>query len=431
MNGVTIDDVRAARDTFTADVRRTPLIPSGVLNGLTGGRVLLKAENLQHTGSFKVRGAFNRLAALDRAERERGVIAASAGNHAQGVAVAARALGTNATIVMPRTTPLAKIEATRGYGAEIVLHGESYDEARAHAGEVAREQGRVVISAFDDPLIVAGQGTAGLEIVEDDPDVDAVIVPVGGGGLIAGIAIAVKALRPFARIIGVQAEAAPGTARSLAEGRRTAATPAPTIADGIAVGGPGEVTYPLLRAHVDEMVLVGEDEIAEAMVLLIERSKLVVEGAGAAGVAALLSRKIDVAGRNAVMVLSGGNADINLLARVIEHGLTTAGRYYSLSVGVDDKPGKLAAVSAILAGAGANVLSVSHQRFGIGMSVGRVEIVLLLEVRERAHAAEVEAALAAHGFVRGAAGGPTFVPATWVESPGAGTETADDALSSG
>jgi threonine dehydratase len=413
MSDITIDDIRAARGTFTTDVRATPLLPSRALSEQCVGHVLLKAENLQHTGSFKVRGAFTRLAALSDHERTRGVVAASAGNHAQGVAVAARACGTNATIVMPRATPLAKVEATRAYGAHVILHGDSYDEARAHAELLAEGESRTLISAFDDALIVAGQGTVGLEIAEDAPHVDIVIVPVGGGGLIAGTAIALKSAIPTARVIGVQSQAAPGVSRSFDLGRCTRVPPGPTIADGIAVGGPGDVTFPLIQRYVDEIVLVDEDEIAQAMVLLIERSKLIVEGAGAVAVAALMSGKVDVRGRHAVAVLSGGNVDINLVARVVEHGLMTAGRYFSLSVGVDDKPGKLAAVSAILAGTGANVLSVSHHRFGIAMPVGRVQIVLLLEVRDRDHAAEVEAALASHGFVRGPEGGPTFVPAVW------------------
>jgi threonine dehydratase len=318
---------------------------------------------------------------------------------------------------MPRVTPLAKIEATRAYGAEVILHGDSYDEARAHAADLASQQRRTVISAFDDPLIVAGQGTIGLEIAEDAPGARTVVVPVGGGGLIAGIALAMKSARTDVRVIGVQAQAAPGVARSLADGRARTVGPLPTIADGIAVGGPGAVTFPLLQRYVDEIVLVDEDEISQAMVLLIERSKLIVEGAGAVAVAALMSGKVRANEGDVVAVLSGGNVDINLIARVVEHGLMTAGRYFSLSVGVDDRPGRLAMVSAILAETGANVLSVSHHRFGIALPVGRVQIVLLLEVRDRDHAADVEKALSGHGFVRGAEGGPTFVPATWLEEP--------------
>jgi threonine dehydratase len=313
---------------------------------------------------------------------------------------------------MPRASPLAKIEATRSYGAEVILHGDGYEDARARAEELARDRSLVVIPAFDDPRIIAGQGTLGLEIVEDVPECGTVVVPVGGGGLIAGVALAMKAVSRGVRIIGVQAEAAPGAARSFAASHCLGVSPLPTIDDGIAVAGPGEVTFPLLRQLVDDIVLVDENAIAQAMVLLIERSKLIVEGAGAVGVAAMIAGRLRVRS-DTVIVLSGGNVDINLIARVVEHGLTEAGRYFSLSVGVDDRPGKLAQVSAILADTGANVLSVSHQRFGIAMPVGRVQIVLMLEVRDREHATQVEAALASHGFARGDAGEPTFVPGAW------------------
>jgi threonine dehydratase len=413
MSQITIDDVRAARAHFGDAVRRTPLLRSTALSAISGGDVWLKAENLQATGSFKLRGAMNRLAALTAQERDRGVVAASAGNHAQGVAVAAREHGVAATIVMPRTTPLAKVEATRDYGATVVLCGDSYADARTEAQNIASDRGVTVIPAFDDPLIVAGQGTAGLEIIEDLPDVDVVVVPVGGGGLAGGIGVVMRALRPGARVIGVQVEAAPGAQRSMAEGRPVAVACGPTIAEGVAVEGPGEVTFPLLRACVDEIAVVGEDEIAQAIVLLLERAKLVVEGAGAVGVAALMSHRIDVTGKRAAVVLSGGNVDINMIARVVEHGLMQAGRYYSLTVGLDDKPGQLALLAELLSHTGANVLSVAHHRFGIALPVGRVQVVLLLEVRNHAHADEVRDALAASGFVRGGAGEPEYVPAAW------------------
>jgi threonine dehydratase len=413
MPDITIDDIRAARGAFGGIVRRTPLLPSRSLSELTGGDVLLKAENLQHTGSFKVRGAMNRLAALSDEERRRGVIAASAGNHAQGVAVAARAHGVPATVVMPRTTPLAKVEATREYGAATVLFGDSYGNAREEADRIAADRGLITIPGFDDPRIIAGQGTCGLEIIEDAADTGVIIVPVGGGGLIAGTAIAAKALAPGVRIIGVQAEAAPAVVRSLASGARTAVTAVPTIAEGVAVSEPGALTFPLIQQYVDDVVLVSEDAIAEAMVVLIERTKLVVEGAGAVGVAALLSGTVDVRGKRAAVVISGGNVDINLVARVVEHGLMQAGRYYSFTVGVDDKPGQLALLTALLADTGANVLAVTHERFGIAFAVGRVQVDLLLEVRNRNHASQVEAALVGAGFVRGDAGEPSFVPAPW------------------
>ena len=410
---VTIDDIRAAAARFDAGVRRTPLLLSTTLSAMSCADVRLKAENLQHTGSFKIRGASNRIGALTAKERARGVIAASAGNHAQGVAVAARGHGVRATIVMPVATPLAKVEATRGYGAEIVLHGEGYEDARTEAARLAAARGLIEIAAFDDPLIVAGQGTVALEIIDDLPDLDAVIVPVGGGGLISGIGVAMRALAPKARVIGVQVEAATGAKASLAAGHAMLVHPAPTIAEGVAVGGPGAVTFPLMQRVVDEMVVVGEDEVAQAMVLLLERSKLVVEGAGAVGVAALMGGHVQVAGERVAVLLSGGNVDINMLARVVEHGLTQAGRYFALTVGLDDKPGQLVVLSSVLSATGANILSVTHHRFGINLPVGRVHVELLLEVRNRTHAAEVAAALEGAGFARQIGRQPEFVPAAW------------------
>lgn len=389
------------------------MLHSAALSARSGADVRLKAENLQRTGSFKIRGATNRIAALSAEERARGVIAASAGNHAQGVAVAAREHGVRATIVMPRPTPLAKVEATRGYGAEVILHGDAYEEAWRACEHLAGERGSIIVPAYDDPLIVAGQGTAGVEITEAFADVSLVVVPVGGGGLAAGVALAVKHAVPRARVIGVQASAAPGAARSREAGRPVAVPPAPTIAEGIAVAGPSDLTFALLQRYIDDIVLVSEDELAEAMVLLLERSKMVVEGAGAAGAAALMCERIRAQGERVCVLLSGGNADINMIARVIEHGLTTAGRYYTLTVGLDDRPGQLARLSEIFAGAGANILSVSHQRFGIALPVGRVHVALLLEVRDRDHAEDVRRALAEHGFAAGAPGEPEYVPAAW------------------
>jgi threonine dehydratase len=412
---VTVDDVRDAAAHFGDAVRRTPLIHSATFSALAGCDVYLKPESLQRTGSFKLRGAMNRLRALTPGERKRGVVAASAGNHAQGVAVAARSHNVHATIVMPRTTPLAKVEATRSYGADVTLHGDSYEDAASEAARIAQDRGATIIHAFDDPLIVAGQGTVALEILVDLPDADAIVVPVGGGGLIAGIGVAARAVAPRCRVIGVQVEAAPGARRSLDAGAITSIAPSPTIADGIAVAGPGDVTFPLLKKCVDDIVLVDEDDVAQAMVLLLERTKLVVEGAGAVAVAALITGRIAQPGSRVAAVLSGGNVDINMLARVVEHGLMRAGRYYSLTVGLDDKPGQLATLSTVLSEAGANILSVAHHRFGIALPVGRVQVVLLLEVRNRDHAAEVDAALERAGFARNPTGAPEFIPASWTE----------------
>ena len=416
MTAVTIDDIRAARANLVEGVRRTPIVPFSTLARSTGAAgVWLKCENLQRAGSFKVRGASNRIAALTANERARGVITASAGNHAQGLAVAAAASGVRATVVMPASTPLAKIEATRGYGAEVILHGDAYPEASDEAERLAGERGMVEVHAFDDPLVVAGQGTVGLEILEDLPEIDTLIVPVGGGGLIAGVALAAKALRPRVRIIGVQAENAPGTERSFRQRTLLQVAPAPTIADGVRSGGPGEVTLPIILDCVDDIVLVSESDIAQAMVLLVERAKLVVEGAGALGVAALQAQKVPAAGRNVGVVISGGNVDLQRLARIVEHGMMQAGRYMNITVGVEDRPGTLAPLSSLLAAAGANILSVAHHRFGFALPVGWVEVALLLEVRNPGHAREVEAALEDGGFRRGARGEPTFVPAGWPE----------------
>ena len=411
---VTINDVLDALRRMAPGVRKTPLVRSSALSASSGGDVWLKAENLQHTGSFKVRGASNRIGAMSDNERARGVVAASAGNHAQGVAIAARAYGAAATIVMPVTTPLAKVQATRDYGAEVILDGDSYDAAFKRARAIADERGAQIIHAYDDPLIVAGQGTVAIEIYEDARDVDVLLVPIGGGGLAAGIGVAARAYWPRAAVIGVQVEAAQGVRRSLDGGRIAAQAPRPTIAEGVAVSGPGEVTFPILQRVLDDVVVVDEDDVAQAMVLLMERSKLVVEGAGALGAAAIMSNKIDVRGKKAVAVLSGGNVDINMIARVVEHGLMQAGRYYELSVGLDDKPGQLTLLSKLMSDAGANVLIVDHHRFGIALPVGRVQVEFLLEVRDRAHAAEIDRALMAHGFAPND-GEPRFVPEGWFE----------------
>jgi threonine dehydratase len=413
---VTLDDIKAARANLIEGVRRTPVVPFSTLARIAGAsHVWLKCENLQKAGSFKVRGASNRIAALSTDERQCGVVTASAGNHAQGVAVAASAYNVRATVVMPASTPLAKVEATRGYGADVVLHGDAYPEALLESQRLASEHGLIEVHAFDDPRVVAGQGTVGLEIAEDSPDTDVVVVPVGGGGLISGIAVALKTLMPAVRIIGVQAEAASVVQRSFEQRTIVSAMPGPTIADGVRSGGPGDVTLPLLLKYVDDIVLVSEDQIAEAMVLLLERAKLVVEGAGALGVAALMHGRIDVGDKRVGLVLSGGNVDLQRLARITEHGLMQAGRYMNITVGVDDRPGTLAPLSTLLASLGANILSVDHHRFGIGLQVGRVEVAFLLEVRNQQHAREVEDALLAHRHARGRPGEPTFVPKDWLE----------------
>ncbi|WP_203530660.1 threonine ammonia-lyase [Thermaerobacter sp. PB12/4term] len=389
--------IQEAARTIAGFVHRTPLLGSAAFSELAGADVFLKLENLQKTGSFKVRGAFNRLSRLDAAARARGVICASAGNHAQGVALAGSRLGIPVTVVMPETAPTTKVVATRGYGAEVILHGEGYDGAYDLACRLAEERGLTFIHAFDDPLVVAGQGTVGLEILEDLPDVDTVVVPVGGGGLIAGIAIALKARRPGVRVVGVQPQEAPALARAYVTGRLEPVERARTIADGLAVKTPREMTFRLIRRYVDGMVTVSEEEIARAILLLLERAKLVVEGAGAAALAALLSGKIPEAGRVAVVV-SGGNIDVNLLARIIERGLLEDGRLIRIRTLVADRPGSLQALLKVIADQGGNILAVYHDRLRHEVALGEAEVELIIETRDTAHVDAIRRALADHGY---------------------------------
>jgi threonine dehydratase len=391
------------------------MLPSAYLSERFGGEVYLKAECLQHAGSFKVRGATNRLAALSAEERQRGVIAASVGNHAQGVAVAARAVGTPATVVMPEHAALAKVEATRGYGARVILHGAGLGEAVAKAKELAEREGLLFVPGFDDELVIAGQGTLGLEIAEECPEAALAIVPVGGGGLIAGVALALKTLLPDIRVVGVQAAAAPAVARSLAAGQIVEVKPQPTLADGVAVPAPGKLTLPLIQRYVDEIVTVDEETIAQAVALLLERCKLVAEGAGALGVAALLSGAIRTEGRKTVVVISGGNIDINLLARIVEHGLSHANRYLALTVDLDDQPGRLAALLDVVGKTGANVLEVDHIRQGIPLPLRGVEVRLLLETRNAEHIEELTRLIVAAGYrlTESTATARSFRPVAW------------------
>ena len=395
--GVSLESVREAAGRLAGVVRRTPLDYSRTLSDLTGSRAFLKLENLQKTGSFKIRGAYNCLAARLAAGNLGAVVAASAGNHAQGVALAASLAGVKATVVMPRAAPLAKITATAAYGAEVVLAGETWEEARQVALDMARESGAFFVHAFDDPHVIAGQGTLGLELLDDWPDVDAVLVPVGGGGLAAGLACAVKSLKPSVRVIGVQAAGAPGACLSHRAGRIVGA-PAATFADGIAVAQPGDLAFSLLRRYVDEMVLVEEQEIAQAILLLLERAKLVVEGAGAVGVAALLAHRVDLAGKGVAVVLSGGNIDMNAVAVVIGRGLAAAGRTLVYRTRLADRPGNLQRLLALVAGRGANVISVHHDRLCPQIPLREAVVTLSLETRDPQHVAEIREALAGAGF---------------------------------
>ena len=374
------------------------MLPAHSLGGLAGCDLLLKAENLQRAGSFKVRGAANKIAALTPEQKATGVIAASAGNHAQGVALAAGNLGIPCTIVMPSGASLPKVEATRGYGATVLLQGDDFDQAQKHARHLMRENGATFIPAFDDPAIIAGQGTIGLEMLEQAEDLDVVVVPVGGGGLISGIGLAIKETLPGVRVIGVQAEAATALVDSYKANRRLTVRGKATVADGIAVGTPGRLTLPLVRQYVDELVVVEEEEITRAMMLVLERGKLLVEGAGAVGLAAVLGGKVQIAGKKVAVVLSGGNVDAHLIARMVEHGLAHAGRYLVLRVMVEDRPGRLSRLLSIVSGTEANVLDIGHLRHAPSVHLGQVEIQLTLETRNIAHAEEVRERLREAGY---------------------------------
>lgn len=385
---VTLADIESARELLADVIRPTPLEFSRALSQRVGGDVHLKLENLQRAGSFKIRGAYTRIARLTDEERAGGVVAASAGNHAQGVALAAQLLGAHATVYMPKGAPIPKVQATRGYGAEVVFHGHTVDECLVAAREHAARTGAVLIHPFDHVDVVAGQGTCGLEVLEQCPDVRTVLVCTGGGGLLAGIAAAVKATRPDVRVVGVQAGEAAAYPPSLAIGRPVPLDRMRTMADGIAVGCPGEVPFALVQALVDDVVTVDEDLLARALLFLLERAKQVAEPAGAAAVAALLDRP-EAFEPPVVAVVSGGNIDPLLMMQVLRHGMLAAGRYLQLRVRVADRPGSLARLLQALAETDANVLEVSHNRTGLQLGVDEVEIHVQLETKGPDHAQAV------------------------------------------
>ncbi|NEK57794.1 threonine ammonia-lyase [Geodermatophilus sabuli] len=390
-------DVEAAAALLSGVVRHTPLEHSRTLAERAGGPVWLKCENLQRAGSFKIRGAYTRLSRLTAEERARGVVAASAGNHAQGVALAASMLGIRATVFMPESAPLPKVAATRGYGADARLGGHSLTDALVSAAEHAERTGAVLIHPFDHPDVIAGQGTVGLEILEQCPDVATVLVCTGGGGLVSGIAAAIKSRRPGVRVVGVQAEAAAAFPGSLAAGHPVALPAMATMADGIAVGAPGELTLAHVQALVDEVRTVSEEDLSRALLFCLERAKLVVEPAGAAAVAAVLADPAAFP-PPVVAVVSGGNIDPVLLLKVVQHGMAAAGRYLRLRLRVPDRPGSLAGVLTELADAGANVLEVEHERTATRLDLGEVEVFVVLETRGPEHAEEVVAALGRAGY---------------------------------
>jgi threonine dehydratase len=394
---VASEDVVAARELLRGTISTTPLRHSRVLSERLGGPVYFKCENLQRTGSFKSRGGYVRIARLPEADRARGVVAASAGNHAQGVAFAAVPFGVKATVFMPEGAPLPKVEATRGYGADVILTGASVEEAMAAAIAQAQEQGSAYIHPFDHPDTIAGQGTVGLEIIEQCPDVRTIVIPVGGGGLASGIAIAAKAHDPGIRIVGVQAEAAAPLLPSIAAGHPVRIEAGPTMADGIRVSHVGELTFPILSALAERILTVSEDALSRALLLCLERAKLLVEPAGAAAVAAVLEQ-LHAFEPPVVAVLSGGNIDPLLLAKVLRRGLGAAGRYLSFRCRLPDRPGALATLLAELASLGANVLGVVHERGGPQLDMDEVEVLLQVETRGPAHCEEVITRLKGAGY---------------------------------
>lgn len=389
-------DIEAAADRLAGQILDTPCVESRTLSQLTGCQVFLKFENLQYTASFKERGACNKLAQLDADERARGVIAMSAGNHAQGVAYHAQRLGLRAVIVMPRFTPGVKVERTRGFGAEVVLHGDTLEAARAHAREMAQQQGLVFVHPYDDADIVAGQGTVALEMLRAQPDLDTLVVAVGGGGLISGMATAAKALRPGIEVVGVQTERFPAMYNAIKGTQLPQGSS--TIAEGIAVGTPGDITQTIIRKLVDDIVLVDEGDIEQAIVMLLEIEKTLVEGAGAAGLAALLKHPKRFAGKRVGLVLCGGNIDPMLLASIIERGMVRAGRLARIQVNARDVPGNLARITATVADAGANIDEVHHQRAFTLLAAQNVAIELVLQTRGREHVGQVIARLQEAGF---------------------------------
>ena len=393
---LTIDKIYDASKVLKEVARTTDIIQAP--NIRPDCELFLKTENLQVTGSFKVRGAYYKIHNLTEEEKSHGVIACSAGNHAQGVALAAARGGIDATICIPSTAPISKIEATRRFGAHVELVDGVYDDAYRRACEIQAESGRTFIHPFNDEDVIAGQGPIGLEIINQMPDVDAVLVPIGGGGLISGVAFAIKSLCPKCKVYGVQAAGAPSMYNSIRDGQAEELPSVSTIADGIAVKKPGDITFSLVQQYVDEIVTVTEDEIATAILTLIEQQKLIAEGAGAVSVAAAMFGKVDLKGKKAVCVVSGGNIDVNILSRVISRGLLTAGRTASLTVSLTDRPGELLKVSQIVARMGANILAVSHNRSAEGTAITACELEVQMETRDHAHVKAIRQALTDAGL---------------------------------
>ena len=395
---VTLSGVQAARERIRDFIYHSPCPHSAALSQMTGQQVYLKLDNLQRTGAFKERGALNKILLLTDEEKRQGVIAASAGNHAQAVAFHAGQRGIRARIVMPLMTPLVKVSSTRGYGADVVLHGANYDEACAEALRMAQQDGMTFLHPFDDPAVIEGQGTIGLELLEQVSGLEAVVVPIGGGGLISGIACAIKETNPGIRVVGVQTERLPSMLRATESGALVTVPAEATIADGIAVRRAGELTFPLVRRYVDEIVTVDEEEIAKAILLLLEREKTLAEGAGAVALAALLQKKTSLGAERTAVLVCGGNIDVTLLARIIERGLVKDGRRVRLRIHLSDRPGALHHLTKIIADERANIVQTAHDRAYYGVSLGDTVIDFTLETRGMEHIAHLRESLTLEGY---------------------------------
>ncbi|PWK15897.1 threonine ammonia-lyase [Tumebacillus permanentifrigoris] len=395
---LTIQDFLAARHNLQQVIHCTPLDYSKTFSSLSHNEIYLKLENLQKTGSFKIRGAFHKIASLSDEEKKRGVIAASAGNHAQGVAFGAAHAGIPCIIVMPESAPLTKVEATSDYGAQVILYGKNYDEAYAKALEIQRERGMTFVHAFNDRAVMAGQGTIALEILEQLPDCDVIVTPIGGGGLVAGVAMAAKLMKPDIMIVGVEASGAACMKESLDNKQIVTLEQAVTIADGICVRTPGDLTFQVTRDFVDHIITVEEEEIARAMLMALERNKMVVEGAGATGLAAVIYDKLPVKGKKICVLLSGGNVDVNFLSRIIERGLVESGRYLRINTTVPDKPGVLQDILKIFGDERANIIGIQHHRMGSRVMLGQAEIEVDIETRDHAHQERILGRLQDAGF---------------------------------
>src|SRR3989449_4277588 len=395
---ITLAEVKAAAARISKSIYLSPCARSETFSQLTGDSVYLKLDNLQRTGAFKERGALNKLLTLTATERERGVIAASAGNHAQGLAYHAGRCGIHALICMPLTTPLTKVSATKSYGAEVILHGANYDDACEEAARLGQQQNLTFVHPFDDDAVIAGQGTLGLELLQQYPQMEVVVVPIGGGGLIGGVGCAIKESNPRVRVIGVQTARLPSMKVAVSEGKPVTLAPAATIADGIAVRRAGEKTLPLIQKYVDDIVTVDEEEIANAVLLLLEREKTLAEGAGAAALAALINRKTSLSGNKVAVLVCGGNIDVSLLSRIMERGLVKDGRLVRLRVHLPDYPGALHRLTGILAQHRANIVETSYDRAYYGVNLGDTAIDITMETRGPEHIAELLSALEAAGY---------------------------------